>query len=677
MAIGIGIDTGGTCTDAVLFDFDTRAVLAKGKALTTREDLSLGILAAIDALPASLLAQAKIVALSTTLATNACVEGKGGRARLLLIGMPRKVLEWVDAKTRYGLSDGDVLCVDARRDDAEDGGPGPDWDALLSEHGEWLGSADALSVAETWSFENGSAYEKQARALLESRFGVPVVIASELAGDLNVLERGATALLNARLLPIIHSFMRAVHSALAARGISAPVMMVRSDGSLMADSLARLRPVETILSGPAASVLGGRALTDCGDCLIVDMGGTTTDISLMKGGMPAMSSGGIRIGGWRTQVKGVFMDTFALGGDSALRVNGQRLTLIARRVQPLCVAAAQWPRIKYGLEQLLREERAHTHPLHEFLYLVRQPSEATRYSDREMALCRALEGGPLMLAEAAQMSGADIYSFDSERLEAEGVVMRCGLTPTDIMHIKGDYTAYDREASELAARYFMRLLRYDGDDVEDLLAFADNVYGIVKRRLFENVVRVLLTDKYPYLGEKGLDDQLRGLIGHGWAERNKPDRSPFFDIKMATSAVLVGIGAPTHLFLPEVAQVLGTRCVIPQHAAVANAVGAVVGDISASARVDISPNYSSLGVTGFTVLAPDRPLVFETLEEAAVAAEEAAVRAASEEAQRRGAMGELTVKARLTPHKAYAGGGLEIELGASVTAIAIGRLGLV
>jgi N-methylhydantoinase A/oxoprolinase/acetone carboxylase beta subunit len=371
------------------------------------------------------------------------------------------------------------------------------------------------------------------------------------------------------------------------------------------------------------------------------------------------------------------MDTFALGGDSALRVDGQRLTLIARRVQPLCVAAAQWPHIKRGLQQLLSEERVHTHPLHEFLYLIRQPSTDARYSDREMALCHALESGPLMLVEAAQMSGADIYSFDSERLEAEGVVMRCGLTPTDIMHIKGDYTAYDREASELAARYFMRLLRYDGDDAEDLLAFADNVYDIVKRHLFENIVRVLLTDKYPHLGEKGLDDQLRSLISHGWTERNKPDRAPFFDLKMTTSAVLVGIGAPTHLFLPEVAQVLGTRCVIPQHAAVANAVGAVVGDISASARVEISPNYSSLGITGFTVLAPDRPLVFETLEEAAAAAEEAAVRAASEEARRRGATGALTVKAQLTPHKAYADGGLEIELGASVTAIAIGHLGLI
>ena len=114
MIIGIGIDTGGTCTDAVIYDFDTREVLAKGKALTTREDLSLGIGAAIDALPPELLVRAGIIALSTTLATNACVEDKGGRARLLLIGTSQKVLDWVDAKTRYGLGTESVRCVDTR-----------------------------------------------------------------------------------------------------------------------------------------------------------------------------------------------------------------------------------------------------------------------------------------------------------------------------------------------------------------------------------------------------------------------------------------------------------------------------------------------------------------------------------------------------------------------------------
>ena len=89
MAIGIGIDTGGTYTDAVVYDFETKAVLAKGKSPTTTQDLAQGIGGALDTLPRGLLERAELVALSTTLATNACVEGKGGRARLVLMGTTR------------------------------------------------------------------------------------------------------------------------------------------------------------------------------------------------------------------------------------------------------------------------------------------------------------------------------------------------------------------------------------------------------------------------------------------------------------------------------------------------------------------------------------------------------------------------------------------------------------
>ena len=83
---GIGIDTGGTCTDAVIYDFETKAILAAGKTLTTKENLEIGIANALDQLPEDLLAQAESLALSTTLATNACVENKGCRAKLLIIG---------------------------------------------------------------------------------------------------------------------------------------------------------------------------------------------------------------------------------------------------------------------------------------------------------------------------------------------------------------------------------------------------------------------------------------------------------------------------------------------------------------------------------------------------------------------------------------------------------------
>ena len=672
MKVGIGIDTGGTCTDAVAYDFSTNTVLAKGKALTTKEDLSIGIGAAIDALPQRLLAQAKTVSLSTTLATNACVEDKGGRARLLLVGAAQKVLDWVDAKARYGLDGDSVRCVETR---GKDGSIlEPDWEKLICDNYDWLRDANALSVAEANSFENGAAFEKKAKALLEERYDVPVVLASELVSELNVLERGATALLNARLLPVIKAFMIAVQSALTSRGLKAPVMMVRSDGSLMTDRLARLRPVETILSGPAASVLGGRELTDSPDCVIVDMGGTTTDISIVKDGVPVMAPDGIKINGWRTQVKGVFMDTFALGGDSAIRINNGRLELMARRVQPLCVAASRWPSIRDSLARLLKDERPHTHALHEFLFLVHSPDDISRYNARELALCNALEAGPLMLANAAEAAGSDIYSFTCERLEAEGIVMRCGLTPTDIMHIKGDYTAFDSEASELAARYFLQCLPQYDDNRDDLNAFADVIYEAVRKKLYENIVRVLLTEKHPHLLSDGLDSQLRFLISRGWQDR-KASGTSVFSISMTTPAALVGIGAPTHLFLPEVADALGTRCIIPEHAEAANAVGAAIADISASAHVQISPIHTSVGLSGFTVLAPDGPLIFSTLEEASNAAQRAAVEAAEAEARRRGAPGKLAVQANVTTKTAFSSGGIEILLGATAFAIATNRTG--
>ena len=101
MKIGIGIDTGGTCTDAVVYQFEKREVLAFGKTPTTKDDLSVGIGKALDKLPRELVDQAEIIALSTTLATNACVENKGGRAKLIFFGVDQMTVGRVGQE--YGL----------------------------------------------------------------------------------------------------------------------------------------------------------------------------------------------------------------------------------------------------------------------------------------------------------------------------------------------------------------------------------------------------------------------------------------------------------------------------------------------------------------------------------------------------------------------------------------------
>lgn len=645
MNLGIGIDTGGTYTDAVIYDFDEKNVVAKGKSLTTKEDLAIGIAGAIDSLPQDLISSARIIALSTTLATNACVENKGGRAKLMLIGASRKVLEWVDSETTYGIKNSDVICVD-KENAAE-----PDWESVFKENADWLGDAQAIGIAESDSAKNGAYCEKKAKGLLKEKYGIPVIIASELAHRLNVLERGATALLNARLLPVIEEFMEAVARVMKKRNLSIPVMIVRSDGSLMSEQISMARPVETILSGPAASVLGSRGLTDSSNCLIVDMGGTTTDISIVEDGIPR-STGTIRVGGWRTQVKGVYIDTFGLGGDSRFYIKDNKLCISERRVQPLCVLAQKFPQIKKYLRELAGSERVSTHPLHEFLYLLKEPGYAESYSAAEVEIIKALRNGPIMLGSGI----FDLYNLKCERLEDEGIIMRCGLTPTDIMHIKGDFDVYDKEASELAARYFMNgLTAFNTGEMSD---FAEAAYDRVKKTLYENIVRILMAGKYPDLADP--DKQLGFMISESWENRSR--RNGFFNLGFSTGASLVGIGAPTHIFLPDVAKALGAGCIIPDHAEVANAVGAIIADISAVSEVKILPNYSSGVILSYSVQAGEGTIERETLEEAVETAGIEGGKLAEAEARRRGAIGRLKIKTQVHHETAESKDGMEIYL---------------
>lgn len=656
MKLGIGIDTGGTYTDAVIFDYETRRVLDKSKALTTHEELSEGIGRALDGLDPALTARAETIVLSTTLATNACVEEKGGRARLILMGTDEKVMAWIDAKTRYGLRPEDVLCVDARTGFDGSVEEMPDWEKVMAGHDAWLRDAQALAVTELNAPRNGAVCEREARKALSARYDVPLVLAGELTNELNIMERGATALLNARLLPVIDEFLQAVRRALDARGIRAERMIVRSDGSLMSEVHARTAPVQTILSGPAASVVGSRVLAGSENCLIVDMGGTTTDVSIVRGGQPRRTDG-IRIGGYRTQIGGVYIDTFGLGGDSRVVVRDGELNLTARRVQPLCVALARHPELKDALRAVSKNTKAATLPLHEGLMLMRRPADPERYSETERRLIAALEDGPMLLGERR----VDVYNLGSDRLEAEGAVLRFGMTPTDAMHIRGDFDRFDAEASRMGAEFLYR--RIPG--MESPEAFADAIYDRVCEKMYEGVVRILLSDAHPRWFKAGMDEQLKRMIHESWIS----DGDGFFNYRFHTRAKLVGIGAPTHLFLPRVAEKLGAECILPEHAEVANAVGAAAAGFSARAKVPVQPLRGDMGSTdGYAVYAADETRTFEEMEDALAFARQAAAAQAEREARRHGADGPLNIVVRDDARTASSRYGTPVDLGVTVIA---------
>jgi N-methylhydantoinase A/oxoprolinase/acetone carboxylase beta subunit len=375
------------------------------------------------------------------------VEEKGGRASLIFFGGDARVIDKYGAE--YGLPpSGEMLIRDSFTTYSGAVEREPDWDDFDAAIGRGFDEMDGVGIIEMNAMKNSAVVEKKAREIFRKKYDIPVICGHELFNEPNSLRRGASTLLNARLFPVIRSFLAAIQSALAARGVKAPVFIVRSDGSLMSDTFANTRPVETLLCGPAASVLGSAYLSGGQNNIIVDMGGTTTDIALIKNGVPVKATGGVQVGKWKTFVNGLYIKTFGLGGDSAVHFADDRLTLEEYRVAPLCAVADKYPYVADNIQKLLDGEKKHMKFLHEHYLLVRDITFDGRYSREEQLFCSALKAGPLTLREAAEsVPGWDMYRYNVSKLLKEGVVQAVGLTPTDIMHITGDFNRYPARAA--------------------------------------------------------------------------------------------------------------------------------------------------------------------------------------------------------------------------------------
>lgn len=594
--LGIGIDTGGTCTDAVIIDTVTREVLSFAKSPTTKNDLKIGIINSLSKLNPDLLRESSFLSLSTTLATNACVENKGGRAKLVFIGLPQNAVERM--RGTYGLPDCSEIYFlkgDAAKDYSEENSP--DWEQFSEALHNELSSYDSIAVVQINPSYNNGEYENKAAELIKNILNIPCVKGYDLYQEINVQKRGATALLNARLLPIMEEFFDSIKAALKTFNLNIPIKVVKSDGSIMSESFARERPVETLLCGPAACIIGALELSEKKDALILDMGGTTSDVALIKDRRPVSSGSGISIGPWKTMVKGISIDTFALGGDSSIEFLEDEIILKDRRVIPLCMLADEYPSVVEDLSRILSAYannknikqrnvlQLYNHETH-FLLLVKKPKNTSRYTKHELELINILENGPMTISDATAEIGLSIFTFSTSRLEDEGVIMRSGVTPTDVMHVLGDYTEYTVEASKLAIEYLSYAIGKSFDDV------CSEVYGKVKEKLYLNIARIL----YKYSSDTELSKAEFDFLSKLCKQLTKLGRNVTDSIiKMHFTGMtgFIGIGAPTSIFMDDVASELGMDADFPEYASVANAIGAAMGKISEKYSVTIEPNTNS------------------------------------------------------------------------------------
>ena len=608
MDIVLGIDTGGTYTDAVLADHASGRILFSAKSLTTYDDLSRGIGLAVDSVlsrdgapdPGAV----RLIGLSTTLATNAIVEGRGGRVCLVLIGYDQDLID------SYGLGRelvvGDVVHLGGGHDSKGEEVRALDEIGLEEAALSRKDKVDAFGVSSYFGVRNPE-HETRAQAILESLTGLPVTCGHLLTSRLDSIRRATTVALNAGLIPLIKELIDSVKGVLDKRGVSGQLMVVKGDGSLVEASWAAKRPIETILSGPAASVIGARHLVqkkDNGNFWVMDMGGTTTDIAQLRGGQPRLNPRGARVGRWRTMVEAVDIRTVGLGGDSKVEPHsGGGLDLGPERVIPLCLTALDHPAIIAELKKQLRMR--HKSSLAGFFLIALDTRKRRPGSSWEAGLLDKLAQGPVAWERLVEEGGPASFLPGPVRQAAAGhLIGISGFTPTDALHVLGELDLWSTEAARAGAAVLAAGM---GLKAEEL---ARQVIEGVYSGGAEALARAALAGEGldPNTG-KGLVDSF--LIKKALSENG--NNGSDISISLTLNHPVVAIGAPVEAYGPDIVRKLGTELLIPDKAEVANAVGAVVGGVIVRQAVLIKPLEDE---AGFRLHLPDKVLDFKSREEA-------------------------------------------------------------
>ncbi|WP_180903523.1 hydantoinase/oxoprolinase N-terminal domain-containing protein [Nonomuraea indica] len=322
-ALRVGIDVGGTNTDAVVLDAADR-VVAKAKRPTT-PDVTEGLRAALDAVLAEAGAAApdvRRVMLGTTHATNAVLERRNlGRVAVLRLGAPATtsvppLCGW-PADLREAVCAGQTVVAGGHYVDGREIGP-LDRDAIR----RFLDgvAADAVAVTGVFSPADGG-HEREVAELVGREYGLPVSLSHEV-GSLGLLERENATVLNAALYGVAAHVVEALTAALAGRGLAARPYLAQNDGTLMTVEHAARLPVATIGSGPANSLRGAAFLSGVAEAIVADVGGTSTDLGVLVGGFPRESAAAVEIGGVLTNFRMPDILAIALGGGSVVREHG-------------------------------------------------------------------------------------------------------------------------------------------------------------------------------------------------------------------------------------------------------------------------------------------------------------------------------------------------------------------
>jgi len=602
----LGIDTGGTYTDGVLLEYNTHRIIATHKCLTTKRDFSIGIENVIKEIELEDPSAIQMVSISTTLATNAIAEGKGKRVALFLIGYDPDLIDSFDMGKRFATPH--YYYIDGGHDLHGQEKTPLDLQELLKITKSVKNKVDAIAVSSYFSPRNPD-HEIRAQNAIASVCELPIVLGHQLSTSLGSVERATTASLNASLLAVLQEFIIAVRRAMENRGISAPLMVVRGDGTLMNDEFAAQSPVETIHSGPAASAIGGRFLSGEDQALVLDVGGTTTDLALIKNGKVTVSETGASVSGYQTAVKAANLFSIGLGGDSHITLErGYEIAIGPERVVPLAYLAHLHQNVRERLKALAKRGWPSPNPRElEYWFLQREVPASNAFTAREQQVLEILKSGPKPATEVLKSLGLlDPSQIDLSNLWREEITGKSGLTPTDILHVEGKHTPWDEKASQAALSVFSHYLNWEPDKF--------------RRVFWESVAEKITKAVIHFLTEKDIPakNEPNQALANWFLKNTLLPGHDQLETQIKLTIPLIGIGAPAEVMLEKTAQVFNTKLILPPHYQVANAAGAVAGSVMVTEEILIYPHLSAgnVDVIGYYLQARDGREEIEELEDA-------------------------------------------------------------
>lgn len=332
----LGLDVGGTFTDAVIIE--GHRVVSSAKRRTTKDNLMQGIGEALDAVLHSCdTSNIEQVTLSTTVVTNTIVEEKEQVVDLYVVTGPgRNVDDIFPVSPIYlqGYTDHRGIVVERTSTDVV-----RDIARMVQERS----GTDLAAVSAKFGVRNPQE-ELSITEALKERYNT-ISNGSLLSGSLNFPRRTISAYFNSAVTPVFSVFKKNVEDALSARNIKAPLHILKADGGSLPMEHMVSRPVETAFTGPAATVLGLSALGAIGNAhtVALDIGGTTTDISLWKQGKPLMTKNGVSIREYPSAVRSFAVTSVGIGGESVVRIVDGEITVGPERVGPSAALGGNEP----------------------------------------------------------------------------------------------------------------------------------------------------------------------------------------------------------------------------------------------------------------------------------------------------------------------------------------------